>query len=204
MGRKRVDQLRPNERREAVWETIRKMQRFTVHELHLETLLSKATIRDYVIGLTRAGYLKEDGKKDGEATKMPAVIYKLKRDIGIEAPRVKRDGTEVTQGRGREQLWRTIRILGEFTAKELAVTASTENHHVTFNEAKTYLLFLHKAGYVRCITPGKPGSQYTAGNLARYRSVRHTGPKPPQVQRIKQVYDPNLKKVVWPKGDADE
>lgn len=34
---------------------------------------------------------------------------------------------------------------------------------------------------------------------ARYRFIagRNSGPRPPQVQRLKQVYDPNLDRVVW-------
>jgi hypothetical protein len=35
--------------------------------------------------------------------------------------------------------------------------------------------------------------------LTRYRflAARYSGPKPPMIQRIKAVYDPNRSEVVW-------
>lgn len=33
-------------------------------------------------------------------------------------------------------------------------------------------------------------------------AARYSGPKAPQVQRVQQVFDPNLGKVVWPVREA--
>lgn len=202
MGRKRVDTMRPTERRERVWALIRRAGRFCVRDIYLETGLSRDSIRDYIVGLEAAGYLtREKAARVGEPD-----MFTLVRDVGIEAPRVRRDGTEVTAGRGREQMWRTMKILGEFSASDVAVNASTENHPVKCAEAKTYLHFLCKAGYLSLSVPGKPGGRKTPGKPARYRFIksRNTGPRPPMVQRIKQVYDPNLKKVMWQSGGDDD
>jgi hypothetical protein len=87
-------------------------------------------------------------------------------------------------GRGREQMWQTMRALGSFTVADLFVAASTDDHPVAESEARTYCQMLQRAGYL-------------SGGAAGYRLVRYTGPLPPMIQRIKSVYDPNLKEVVW-------
>lgn len=182
-----------------MWAVIRRLRRFTVKELADETRSGSATVRDYVDGLFAAGYLGQDGTKPvrGNAT----TVYVLVRDVGVDAPRVRKDGTEVTQGRGREQMWLAMRILKEFSAHDLAISASTEETPVAVSEAQSYVTFLHKAKYLALVRPHTPGK----AGVARYRLLpsRYTGPRPPMIQRVKQVYDPNLKKVVWSQGGEE-
>jgi hypothetical protein len=162
--------------REAVWASIRTLKRFTIAEA--------------------AGYLA----CEGSARRFAERTFVLVRDVGVEAPRVRRDGTEVTQGRAREQMWRTMKIVGEFSVKDLAVHASTEAVPVDAEDAKSYVHYLHLAGYLRQVQPGVPGQP------ARYRFIkaRNTGPKAPMVQRVRQVWDPNVKQLVWrSEGRAD-
>ncbi len=181
--------------RERIWAAIRDLKTFTAGDLWGEMPIgagiSKDLIRDYLKGLENAGYLQRCGR-DGRQ-----VRYRLAKDVGVEAPRVRKDGTPVTQGRGREALWRTLKILGEFDARELAAAASTEQTPVSLAEAKEYCAYLHKAGYLILARAGGPGLP------ARYRfnPRRNTGPKPPAIQRVKRLYDPNLGKVVWQKED---
>lgn len=199
MAQKPVDQLRTDERREAVWAAIRTMKDFTLADVCAKTRLHKVSVRDYIIGLAAAGYIAHTSNRRQPGTGgNPAKVYTLTHDIGVEAPRVRKDGTPVTQGAGREQMWRTMRILGTFTAKELAVTASTETRGVALSEARAYIHYLHKAGYIFCAFRGK-------WTVYRFNPRMYTGPKPPQVQRVKQVFDPNTGRVVWPKGgDHDQ
>lgn len=103
----------------------------------------------------------------------------LVRDIGIEAPRLRQDGSPVTQGMGREQMWQTMRIMGEFSTQDLAMEASTKTCTVEFSEAKTYIYFLGLAGYrvtLRAAIRDRPA-------LYRFIRPRYTGPKPPEIQR---------------------
>lgn len=102
-------------------------------------------------------------------------------------------------------MWRTMRILKEFSAKDLAIQASTETVKVAEGEAKTYVHYLHKAGYLVIVSPHRSGNRSMTGKLARYRLIisKFSGPKPPVIQRIKQVFDPNAGKVVW-KGGTDD
>ena len=137
-----------------------------------------------------------------------AVIYcwvtpidelKLIRDNGVEAPRLKRDGSPVTQGLGTEAMWRSMRIIGSFNGRELAAHASACGIEVKESTAKAYIIVLHAAGYLKVVeaaklaSPGKPPAQ------ARYVLApgKYTGPRPPMIQRTKTLYDPNLAKVVW-------
>ncbi len=176
--------------RDAVWAAIRRLGEgaaFTPRDIERETDVPGKTVRDYLAGLAAAGYLAAVASKP--------LMYALARDVGVEAPRVRKDGTEVTQGRGREQMWRTMKVMSTFTARDLAIHASTADSPVSQEDAKSYVGHLNRAGYlalVRQAKGGRPGQ-------AQYRLLRskNTGPKPPQIQRVKQVWDPNLQQVMW-------
>lgn len=205
MPLKPIHQRDAEETREAIWQAIRETRGvdsapnrpFTAAHLWQQTGASRATVTEYLTGLHRAGYITAVGKEAGKPGKMPATIYRLIRDHGVEPPRVRRDGTAVTMGMGRENMWRTMRIMGEFTARELAISATTEEVVVAESEARTYCYHLHKAGYLATI-----GERSGRTGLTCYRLLqsRYSGPKPPMVQRVRQVYDPNTRTVVWTGG----
>lgn len=184
--RKPMDKLNGFDSREAIWALIRSKRQFTVRDLYLATTLEASSVLDYVRGLTNAGYLREEiGDK--------ARLFTLIKDVGVDAPRVSRDGKPVTQGQGRINMWRSMYIIQSFSAKELAVNASTPDCIVKLSSAENYCGFLCRAGYLRRDKDG------------RYTFLRHmfTGPKPPMVQRIKRVWDQNLKKVMWGEDSDD-
>jgi hypothetical protein len=196
-GQKPVHKRGSLESREAVWGIIRRMKTFTVPDLHKETLLGIDTIRDYVAGLHKAGYIAIHGESvPGRKT---SLMYSLVRDVGVDAPRVRKDGSEITQGQNRESMWRSMRILREFSVIDIISTASTDKGAIPLKDAKSYIHHLHKAGYLVMTSEGRPGNRHLLGRPARYRLLRakNTGPKPPMVQRGKQVFDQNLRTVVW-------
>jgi len=191
----------PKGDRQSMWEAMRKLNKagtaITVRgvwELGAEWA-PKGRVRDYMKGLEAAGYLRRIEGAPG-----PSVQYELVRDIGVDAPRVRADGTEVTQGRGREQMWRTVKIIGDFTSRQLAQAASTPQHEVAETTANDYCLMLAGAGYLTVTRPGGPGKP------ARYRLApgRWTGPRAPMVQRLKQLYDPNTGQVVYQRNPQTE
>ncbi|TGG92506.1 hypothetical protein E4656_13625 [Natronospirillum operosum] len=203
LGRKAAhltaDKKRP-QGRQVMWEAIRAIRTFTIQDLEIKTNITQGTLRTYVMGLQRAGYLDRQ-EPERKNNRYGPVRWTLINDVGVEAPRVTRDGRHVTQGRGREQLWRTMRIIGQFTFHELAVQASTEELVVAPGEANFYCQYLHRAGYLVCMEKGGPNK------AARYRllKTRYTGPQAPQIQRVRQVWDPNTEQVVWtPEGQTDE
>lgn len=185
--------------RQRIWEKIREMKRFTLGELvgQLPGTIARDSTRCYVKALVAGGYLTTC------FTDNAYTDYVLLKDNGVEAPRLRKDGTEVTQGREQENLWRTLRTVNHtVNYMELAALASTEQHVVAPAFAKDYLVNLYKAGYL-----SRNDAKPFAGSC-KYALLpaKNTGPRPPMVQRIKQVYDPNLGKVVWTdrKEDDDE
>lgn len=160
---------------------------------------SKDTVRDYLVGLERAGYLfvTDPG---GRAI---AKRWKLVKNVGAEAPRVRRDGSPVTMGLAQEQMWRTLRTLkGDTNARELAAYASTPEIPVAETAAKDYLKNLFLANYLQRTAEGKGKGH--GGTQGRYRLISNTGPRPPMVQRTDAMYDPNLGAVVWIKPVNEE
>ncbi len=197
MARKPVNTISHIETRDALWAAIRAFKEpFTARDLRRETRCTDSQVSEYLKGLLAAGIvdLARDGKNPGNPPGT-AHLYRLVDDRGPVAPRVRRDGSEVTQGQGRTNMWRVMRVLGQFTVQELAIHASTEQHQVKPGEADKYCQFLAQAGYLR----------RTGSKAYRSLSSRYSGPRAPMIQRIKQVYDPNLKKVVWSQGgDHDQ
>ncbi|MGE4545803.1 MAG: hypothetical protein AB7D06_17055 [Pedobacter sp.] len=191
MPLKPVDKRNAMQTREALWAAMREAGEFTVRQVRKMTRCSMDQTRDYVTALHNAGHLLKVPFEDGRA----AIYILVKEKASALAPKVRKDGSLITQGRGREQMWRAMRVLGVFTVQELVVHATTEEHAVADNEAVTYCRFLMNAGYLT-----RKGSVY------QFVRSRYSGPRPPMIQRVKQVYDPNLCKVVWSQGgthDAD-
>ncbi|MCE7520353.1 hypothetical protein LZG37_19630 [Halomonas titanicae] len=182
--------------RQAIWETLRDMHAkglaiTTVDvSLLMPDAVSQGRVRDYLNGLENGGYLAriDVPRKSGEP-----VQYTIIKDVGVEAPRVRKDGSTPTGGLGREQMWRTLKIVGDCTARELADAATTPKVEIAETTANEYLRFLAAAEYVAIIRPGSPGV------MTRYRLVssRWTGPRAPMIQRTKQLYDPNTGEVVY-------
>ena len=197
MSRKPVNKLRTDESRDAIWALIREVKdEFTVRSIQQETHLGRDTVNTYLTGLVNAGYLKITHANGG----FTPTLYLLIKDVGVDAPRVRKDGSEVIQGQGRLQMWNTIRVLRDFSSRDLAFNASTDLCKVTESDAKHYVYYLHAAGYLVQSFASSPGVQ------ARYNLIANkwSGPKPPQIQRVRQVYDPNTKLVAWSENGGDE
>lgn len=176
--------------RQRIWEKIRELRAFSLNDLigSLPGDIDRTTTRTYVKSLVAGGFLSETLPQDAEKGR-----YALINDNGVEAPRVRQDGSLVTQGRAQENMWRTLRAIHHpVSHHELAGIASTQDHPVNPIAARDYLCNLNHAGYL-----DKSQGKY------RLLPTMNTGPRPPMIQRIKQIYDPNLGKVMWTDGDED-
>lgn len=186
MSRPPIDQQQPSACRQAIWEQIRaQAPAFTINDILLFVGLDASSVKEYLTGLVNAGFLERG--TDILSKPSQSTTYILIKDNGVEAPRVRKDGTIVTMGQGRRQMWNAMQVLRDFSPTDLVFKASTETHAVAEGEAKTYCAILCAAGYL----VGRGNQRYSL------LAGKWTGPHPPQVQRTKQVYDPNLKKVVW-------
>lgn len=198
--------------RQHIWEAIRRLAAkglaFNERQIWAEIpaqariTIELDTVRDYRRALVAAKILTQ--ATPPEHHRIPAT-FRLLADEGIEAPRLRRDGSRVTMGLSQEQMWRTLRMLSaDINAVELAAHASTPAVPVDRVAANDYLLTLNTAGYLICTKEGK--GRGNGGTLARYRikPTRNTGPRPPMVCRTRVVYDPNEDKVVWTPAINDE
>lgn len=175
--------------RQRIWEVIRKNRNnFNLRKLERETSLPEDTIKTYLKSLLAGGFIES-----GYTEALPRFgRCSLIKDIGIDAPRLKRDGSPVTDGLCRQAAWQTMRMLKRsFTPEDVAELASTSFMSVTVANVKDYLKQLRKAGYLT-VTLGAQKK-----NIYLLNPSHDTGPRAPMVQRTKRVYDPNLDKVMW-------
>ena len=148
--------------------------------------IPKKTIRDYLRGLEAAGIVGE-----GE-TDAGAVRFILVKDCGVHAPRVRKDGSAVLQGRATESMW-SASVLKQFTSRELAIHASTDEHPVSEVHANDYCKTLAKAKYLRVVKAVAPvGWRFIGLSVCPFHRTEGTDDPADQ-----QVFDPNTGEVVW-------
>lgn len=181
--------------RQRIWDLIRKKPSgFSIPDV-TPGGTSSDTSRDYLYGLTIAGYLevKVQGKPPRTQTE-----WKLVKDIGAEAPRVNKHGKEVTQGRGNEAIWGAMQALGTFTYRVLASMSGVPESTV-----KTYCMMLDRAGYLAIDVKGQGKGCGGIPTTYRLLKSRVTGPRPPMITKLKAVYDPNVHQIVWQQDEDD-
>lgn len=183
-GRKSADAARDN--RQLVWEALKTASEqtawVTLGVIVDQTDVNRKTASDYLGCLVAGDFLE---RRDDETLGCPT--FRLIKDGGHHAPRLRRDGQPVTQGAGTANLWRSMRMLTRFTALDLGLHSTTPSVSVTEATAQSYCSMLLSTGYLRVVQKADP----VKGRKAIYRLIRNTGPKAPMIQRVKQVYDPN-------------
>ncbi len=187
--------------RQRIWEAIRARRKaFSRDQLADACNGMESKIADYVSVLQRAGIIEviaEEAVNRGAIN--PRRIYRLVRDNGVEAPRISKAGDVVSMGSGTEAMWQTMHRMFEktpFTYRELVAFASTTAHPIKEQTAKSYVLTLHRAGYLRLVAAAQRGRNPTPAKFVLIAS-RYTGPRAPMIQRARTVYDPNEGRVVF-------
>lgn len=180
--------------RQAMWEAMRELGDFTVREIALASQRDTSSVRAFIKRLLPAGIVGEAGTKTSPRNNAPMYqvkVYRLVRDTGLLAPRLTPHGKPLIEG--RDQMWRTMKMLSRFTVEELAAASSTEERIVSPVDSADFCKHLHKAGYLIMLEPG------TTRGKAVYRLLpsMNTGPLAPMVQRTKVVFDPNRQEVMW-------
>lgn len=206
MGRKSVTENLAAQKcfnpQDAIWQAIRalKARPFSRSELCMQLVnmdmsgINDETVLSYLQRLTRGGYIKAEAIPNSHSGAVTSTQeYTLLRDVGNEAPHLRRDGTPTQQGSGNDKLWRSMKVLKEFTYIDLLASANVGGAEIKTTTAKSYLKHLHTAGYLVIKVPGRPNTP------ARYQLLpsKNTGPRAPMVQRTHQVFDPNLRQIVW-------
>lgn len=185
-GRRPADQ--PGAGRQDMWQAMKRTpETIMVSDIAARTKLHRATVQRYLQALTASGHLEHTPAPAGQPG-----VWRLIRDVGHHAPRVRADGTAVTQGEVTDQLWGAMCGLKEFDFRDLMHSASIDIPEAT---AKDYCKRLLSAGYLRVLVTANPA----LGRIARYRLIRPSGPQAPQIQKVRQIYDPNTD-TVYPIG----
>lgn len=194
MSRKPQIAVSPFSGQDAAWSGIRRLHGrgpWTIKQVEYESDQPRKTIMDYVKRLIAGGVVERTGERPDtkEAT------YRVLAD-SLDTPRFTRDGKPVVRGRGNEQMWRAMKMIGVFTPRELALAAGTEDAPVSAETALTYAKFLCRAGYLAMVA-----DSYGPTCQRRYRFVapRNTGPHAPRISKINRVriQDGNTGKVMW-------
>ena len=191
---KAVPQQSPRQR---VWLAISKFKNdFTLLQVAEEGAMKETSTRDFITGLQRAGYIEVAYEQAISGKRVKRLHYRLIRDVGYNAPTVDRDGNETKPAQANKAMWNTLRILKRaINAEELAALSSNDELQIAVHTANSYLQLLHSAGYLRVTQK----YQNITGKKSKYQLYEHmnTGPIPPQIQRAKQVFDPNTNKLMF-------
>lgn len=174
--------------RPAIWAAIRALscaRWWALDDVVTRSRVRPATVRSYLRALERAGYVvREAGATFPRPTRSS---YRLAIDVGVEAPRVRRDGTRIDRPTAQQRIWAACKALGWFSTADMQVATSLQARATVMR----YLDHLVRAGYLMT---------YLCGDRLRYRLVpsRNSGPLAPVIRRGAVVYDPNERRQVWP------
>lgn len=184
--------------RQRVWNAIRKHRdEFTIVQVADEGGMKYDSSRDFITGLRKAGIVKEirRDKKPYTSSHIDIIVYQLEKDLGYSAPSVDRKGNLLNPRPVNRAMWNTLRITKQpVNAHELAALSSNDDQSVSAETADRYLRSLHEAGYLKITHEA-----HHAVKKAKYMLLpdMNTGPKPPQIQRAKHVFDPNTNEVMF-------
>ena len=192
---------------DAIWVGIRTLKNFTREELIMWLFrngypnINGATVTSYMRRLSKGKFLAIAEAAEKGNKKNQQYRYELINDCGHHAPKLSADGSPSKRGMGSRNLWLSMRILGDFDYRDLAATASNDDVTVSEATAERYINALKTAGYLHLVQAARIGI-----TPRRFRLIpsKNTGPKPPVVQTVKQIYDPNINEVVWSAKDQQE
>ncbi|MFC5920896.1 hypothetical protein ACFPVS_09210 [Neisseria weixii] len=174
---------KPRNLRQDVWDLLRNnRERFqTVDEISAATGSNYSAVYAYLRCLFNGGYI---GIQQGFRFSR-RLGYRLERDTGAEAPRLRADGS-MCNGTVIEAMWRTMKILRHFDIDTL-VSHVNMTHRLTRNMANRYTAALECAGYLT--NTGSP-------RFKKFTLVKNTGAKAPQMVEVHELYDPNLDEII--------
>lgn len=143
--------------------------------------------------LVKAGFAPSTAKnfaarwlKNGRAVMVRKDMHrKILRNANLDVEPVE-DAAPEFQRSAEANMWRAMRGLRGFTAKEVAAHANVGGIAVTVDQAHGYCRTLLNAGYLRVVQTAVPGQR-----AAAYRLINNSGPNPPVRKRVWGIYDPN-------------
>lgn len=184
--------------RQRVWAAIRKnSNEFTIEQVAELGQMKYESARGFVASLVKAKVVQilREAKVYGHSKSIRRKYFMLVNDLGYTVPSISKDGKLIASVTGNKAMWNTLRITKQaVNAHELVQLASNDEISIKLETANEYLRALHHAGYLTLTQPAN-----NAGGKAKYQLLpgMDTGPIPPQIQRAKQVFDPNTNTVMY-------
>ena len=167
-----------------IWGYINSRDKFSYAELEAHFPIPRYTIRTLVRQMKRMGCIRV------AQTKGNRVYYTAKSVINeIENKVQKRSSPEGA-------MWTAIRMLGPYTAEDVACSLSGTDLNLSQQQVKTYMQRLLSAGYLRVVRRATPDR----GREAVYLLINDTGPLPPIIRRKRVIIDQNEERVVFVEG----
>jgi predicted ArsR family transcriptional regulator len=186
--------------RQRVWTAIRKnREEFTIQQVADHGQMKYESAREFVNCLTKAGIVEVTSSTPlhHENCVVKQKFFKLVHDLGFNVPAVSKTGEIQSKQTGTKAMWNTLRITKKaMNYVELAKLSSNDELQITELTAREYLRFLYDAGYLRITQASNTAGK---GEKRKYQLLpdMNTGPNPPQIQRAKQVFDPNTNQVMF-------
>jgi len=175
--------------RQRAWNEIRKNRHeFTIAQISEDAGMVYESVRSFVGQLVKAGVVEILNEKP---VHHPNCVVKQR----TYRPTMTKAGQLITTVSGTKAMWNTLRISKQpMNADELAAISSNDTLNIEISTASNYLMTLHKAGYLKVVKAAR-----VTGGKAKYILLpeMNTGPKPPQIQRAKHVFDPNTNEVMF-------
>lgn len=182
------------------WREMRRLGKkgFTVRAIaNASEGVSYETVSRYVWWLQKEGYVARIGQKqDGYAVQ---AVYVIKNAV-THAP-IERQGPRAITA--REAMWNAIRALKTFTARELVMSAATEERPISQRSANLYIQRLAQAGVLQVVVPprratGKIGPVPRGAIAGTWRlcPTADSGPEAPKLCNAGFVFDPNKNAVL--------
>jgi hypothetical protein len=113
--------------RDRVWAAMRQLKEFTALNLRKASQVDAYLVRDYIKCYLASGHIEARGQQ-----------YLLVNDAGIEAPKIRRDGSLISQGQGQEIMWRTMRLLKDFSVADLVAQGKSAGVEIKEDTAGAY------------------------------------------------------------------
>ncbi|AKO97655.1 hypothetical protein MALG_02491 [Marinovum algicola DG 898] len=134
------------------------------------------------------GTLCLDWEKEGRLQRVPV---EQSMHVHMQVPEhLNRDQIDVEEGRRdtpQDRMWRVIRKLGSFDARDVAMFANSPDLAVSERAAAEFCRMLCRSGYLRVLRKEQPGKK-----IAVYQLVKNTGPRAPRARRLSVIWDENL------------
>lgn len=175
----KVALTKPADNRQKIWAFLRTNRGdfVTTAQIAKACGIKPSAVYGYVQALVAAKYLSVQDGLFGRRKH-----YRLERDGGIDAPRLRSDGSFVQES-FCEAVWRTMKILHSFTPEMLAAHVQM-THDVSERKIEKYTAALTAAGYL-----GRRGENELV-------LLKNTGSRAPVLMTVRELYDPNEDEIV--------